>query len=318
MSTLTPHGPAWVAIRQHRPALWTALLLMVLAVGGWIAARVWVGSTGFMASCGKGCGFSTNAAGWFRWAENYVAGTTILLPLLVAAFTAGPLIARELASGTYRLAWTQSVSPARWLAVRLACAAALATAGTVLLVITFRWSRSYTQTAPEASTLSPLSWDDREAFPAMGPTAVGYVLLAVAVGALAAVLVRRTLPAMAAGLVATAGVGLFFAWMRPHLWPTLTVEGKGMGTALTDASQPWIVQYGVILADGSRMNSEECWDMGYAKSPCGSRSPDLIGFADYHPTSHFWPLQLVETGIVLLLAAACVFAAFKVLRRLHG
>ncbi|MFC8825085.1 ABC transporter permease [Streptomyces sp. NPDC057137] len=317
MSTLTPRGPAWVAIRQNRPALWTALLITVLAVGCWIAARVWVGSTGFVVSCGKGCDASTNAAGWFRWAENYVAGTAILLPLLVAAFTAGPLIARELASGTYRLAWTQSVSPARWLAVRLACAAAVATAGTVLLVVTFRWSRSYTLSEPYASMFTSLSWDDREAFPAMGLTAVGYVLLAVAVGALAAVLVRRTLPAMAVGLVATGGVGLLFAWVRPYLWPTLTAERKGMG-AVADSSHPWIVQRGVVLADGSRMTQEECWDMGYAKSPCGSESPDLVNFADYHPTSHLWPLQLVETGIVLLLAAACVFAAFKVLRRIHG
>lgn len=317
MSALTPRGPAWVALRQHRPALWTALLVVVLAIGGAIAARVWVGSAGFMVSCGKGCGASTTAAGWFRWAENYVGGTAILLPLLVAAFTAGPLIARELESGTYRLAWTQSVSPARWLAVRLVCGAAVATAGTVLLVITFRWSMAHTLSEPYASMLSPLSWDDREAFPAMGATAVGYVLLAVAVGALAAVLVRRTLPAMAAGLVATAGVGLFFAWVRPYLWPTLTAERKGMG-AVADSSHPWIVQQGVVLADGSRMTREECWDMGYSKSPCGSASPDLISFADYHPTSHFWPLQLVETGIVLVLTAACVFAAFKVLRRIHG
>ncbi|MFD4142619.1 MULTISPECIES: hypothetical protein [unclassified Streptomyces] len=37
-----------------------------------------------------------------------------------------------------------------------------------------------------------------------------------------------------------------------------------------------------------------------------------------HPTSHFWPLQLVETGIVLTLTAALTTAAFVVLRRRHG
>lgn len=41
-------------------------------------------------------------------------------------------------------------------------------------------------------------------------------------------------------------------------------------------------------------------------------------YHDYHPASHFWPLQLVETGILLALAALAVFAAFRVLRRLHG
>lgn len=41
-------------------------------------------------------------------------------------------------------------------------------------------------------------------------------------------------------------------------------------------------------------------------------------FAEVHPASHYWPLQLVETGILLALAALAVFAAFRVLRRLHG
>ncbi|WP_405615911.1 ABC transporter permease [Streptomyces sp. NBC_01508] len=314
MSALTPRGPAWVAVRQHRPALWTALLVVVFAIGCWGAARVWVGSAGFTVSCGKGCAASTEAAGWFHWAESYVAGTTVLLPLLVVVFTAGPLIARELESGTYRLAWTQSVSPARWLAVRLACVAAVAIAATVLLVVTFRWSRHHTLNEPDADLYSSLFWGDRTVFPAMGVTAVGYILLAVSVGALAALIVRRTLPAMAVGLVATAGVGLFFAWVRPHLWPALTAEGADV----RDGSHLWFVQQGVLLPDGSRMTREQCWDMGYSKSPCGQESPALTPFSDYHPESHFWPLQLVETGLVLLLAAACVFAAFKVLRRVHG
>ncbi|MEK8144329.1 hypothetical protein NKH18_28275 [Streptomyces sp. M10(2022)] len=41
-------------------------------------------------------------------------------------------------------------------------------------------------------------------------------------------------------------------------------------------------------------------------------------FYDYHPASHFWPLQLVETGILLVLAALAVALAFRVLRRRHG
>ncbi|WP_405797536.1 ABC transporter permease [Streptomyces sp. NBC_01506] len=318
MSTLTPRGPAWVAVRQHRLALWTALLVVILAVGCWVSARIWVGSAGFEVSCGKGCRATTNAAGWFGWAENYLAGTAVLLPLLVVAFTAGPLIARELDSGTYRLAWTQSVSPARWLAIRLVCAAVVATAGTVLLVIIFRGSRSYIDSEPLGALYPSMFWGDTGAFPALGVTAVGYVLLAVAVGALAAVLVRRTLPAMAAGLVATAGVGLLFTRVRPHLWPTLTAEGDAMGGPQADSAGTWITQRGVVLPDGSRMTYEQCWDMGLSKSPCDPHTANVSGFVDYHPEGHFWPLQLVETGLVLLLAAACVFAAFKVLRRVHG
>jgi hypothetical protein len=37
-----------------------------------------------------------------------------------------------------------------------------------------------------------------------------------------------------------------------------------------------------------------------------------------HPASHFWPLQLVETGIVLAVAALATAAAFALLRRRTG
>ncbi|MEV8424012.1 ABC transporter permease [Streptomyces niveus] len=318
MSTLTPRGPVWVAVRQHRPALWTALLLMVLSVGCVVAARVWVGSAGAMVSCGKGCSYGTTASGWFRWAENYVGGAAVLLPLVVVAFTAGPLIARELESGMYRLAWTQSVSPARWLTVRLAGAAVIATAGAVLLAATLRWSRSYSQDFVLLSMAR--SWSGREVYPALGVTVVGYVLLAVAVGALAAVILRRTLLAMAAGLAATGGVSLFFAWVRPNLWPLVKTEGGVEASPFTASSDPWIVREGVVLADGSQMTYQQCLDMGFSKSPCEPGTPLTAAthFYEYHPESHFWPLQLVETGIVLVLAAACVFAAFKVLGRRHG
>lgn len=34
----------------------------------------------------------------------------------------------------------------------------------------------------------------------------------------------------------------------------------------------------------------------------------------YHPESHFWPLQLVESALVLTLAAAAIVSAFALLR----
>lgn len=88
----------------------------------------------------------------------------------------------------------------------------------------------------------------------------------------------------------------------------------------TTSPDPWIVREGVILADGSRMTYTQCLDMGFSKSPCAPDTASTAGthFFEYHPDSHFWPLQLVETGIVLLLATACVFGAFKVLGRRHG
>ncbi|MBC2865717.1 hypothetical protein [Streptomyces mexicanus] len=41
-------------------------------------------------------------------------------------------------------------------------------------------------------------------------------------------------------------------------------------------------------------------------------------YAVYHPQSHFWPLQLTETGIVLAVTVLATAAAFTVLRRRTG
>lgn len=315
MSALTLRGTAWVAGRQHRAALWTVLLVTGLVIGCAIAARIWITTEEPVAGCGQrwkqACAAFASAAGWFEWAEKLVAATVVLLPLLVVALTAGPLIARELETGTYRLAWSQSVSPARWLAARLTGAAVLAAGSTALLVVTFLWSRSYTR----GDSLTARYWEGGGfAYPAMGVAGVSYAVLAVAVGALAAVLVRRTLLAMGAGAVATAGVAVLLAVVRSHLWPVVSARG----TLPEAANNSWVTQQGVILADGSRVTIEQCWDMGFSKSPCAPDTPDVTRFFDYHPAAHFWPLQLVETGIVLAVAAACVFAAFKVLGRQHG
>ncbi|WP_155058920.1 hypothetical protein [Streptomyces blattellae] len=41
-------------------------------------------------------------------------------------------------------------------------------------------------------------------------------------------------------------------------------------------------------------------------------------YADYHPASHYWPLQLTATAIVLAVAAAAALAAFRLVRRRTG
>lgn len=37
-------------------------------------------------------------------------------------------------------------------------------------------------------------------------------------------------------------------------------------------------------------------------------------YVDYHPATHYWPTQSIETAVVLALAALALWAAFAVLR----
>ena len=63
----------------------------------------------------------------------------IVVPGIIGIFWGAPLVARELETGTFRLAWTQSVTRTRWLAVKLAVVglASMAVAGLLSLMVTW-------------------------------------------------------------------------------------------------------------------------------------------------------------------------------------
>ncbi len=73
----------------------------------------------------------------------YLLGVAVLyvVPALIGIFWGAPLVARELETGTFRLAWNQSVTRTRWLAVKLGLIglASMAAAGLFSLMVTW-WS----------------------------------------------------------------------------------------------------------------------------------------------------------------------------------
>ncbi|MGY4906032.1 ABC transporter permease [Streptomyces sp. 900116325] len=313
-------GPVRVLLRQHRRALWVAGALLVLGVAVVVGLRIWVAVASSAERCADGdttrCGDGSYLPTYARTAtENYLAsgGTAVLLLAgLVGVFVAGPLIARELESGTFRLAWAQSASPAQWLAARLALPAALATAGMTVLVLVYRWGRSYLLENPYPSGLT---WSAQGVYPAIGPVVFGYALLAVAVGALCAVVVRRTVLSMSLTALVLGTVMLGFGKRRYELWPTVRYLGRDHPTGDT-----WHIESGMLTASGKEIYWKDCFGAGSPESftGCLRNRGGITDFGDYHPASHFWPLQLVETGILLVLAAAAVALAFRVLRRRHG
>ncbi|MFE4373513.1 ABC transporter permease [Streptomyces sp. NPDC056835] len=322
MSTSTLRGPVWVAVRQHRRVLWAATALLVLTALILLYQR-YSATSAASDFAGTGCSVqvtTTDCGGTVRgfldaqldlhnWL-GYTGVVLFVLPGVVGAFVAGPVIGRELESGTYKLAWTQSVSPARWLMSKLAVPVAWTVVGCTALVVLYRWSRFQ---GPEG--VYTVHWYDKLGFAGLGPLPIAYGLLGIALGALAGLLVRRTLLAMSATALAVGGAMLaMITWVRPYLWPIETITGDGR----LPGPSAWTLQDGVILASGERMTREQCGATDWASSPCRDLLEGRARFTDYHPASHFWPLQLMETGIVLVVAAAVAFAAFRVLRRSHA
>jgi hypothetical protein len=297
-------------LRLHRPALivWGAF---VAALIGWL---VWLNTV--TSSVGERerayCDQheTCNILNMLNYSERtvYVATLVCYSSLAVAAWAGAALIGRELESGTAQLAWTQSVSPARWLTAKLAVPALLLTLGCTALVLAYRWGWSAHPGMRDGD------WTSATTFVARGPATVAYALCALAVGALTALVLRRTLPALGVSLAAM-GV-LYFALerFREHLWPAVTRVTATEGLWPRHA---WQVATGTIR-NGHRVantGSPPCEGNPAQVRQCAADLHITGYYQVYHPQSHYWPLHLVETCIVLAVAALATVLAFRLLPR---
>ncbi|MFJ9662798.1 ABC transporter permease [Streptomyces griseoflavus] len=316
----TATGPAhaprqlrWL-LRLHRPALLAGAALVLLTGAG----LLWLGGPLADASAAawkqynacaydERCSYDQDAVIRYKDVYNYTTYAVLAVPVLVAAWAGGSLTGREMESGTARLAWTQGVSPARWLASRLALPAALAFAATGLLTLLHRLA--WTGTEDRIDTA--LVWDHYPTFYANGTLPAALALAGLAIGVLAGLLLRRAVAALA---VATAALGALWAAVHtalPHLWPAVTKV-----TSLREGPRGegiWAGQ-GVLTADGDRLDAPCLTSM---LPGCETTLSDMgaVGFyRDFHPAAHYWPLHLVASGIVLAVAALLAYAAFRLLR----
>ena len=148
----------------------------------------------------------------------------LVVPVLIGMFWGAPLAARELESGTFRLAWTQGRTRWQWLVGKLVVVglSSVVTVGLLSVMTTWWWSPI---NKANPNRFSP------GLFGIFGVTPVGYVAFAVAIGLLAGLVLRRTLPAMVTTLVAfiAARVVVSF-WVRPHFASPVS-EAVALNTA---------------------------------------------------------------------------------------
>jgi hypothetical protein len=333
----------WMTWRQFRAqAIAAGAILLALAIAA--------GLTGAgLASDFNGAGLNTCHASCAQDATNFVStlrgssyellfygGIVVmyLAPALIGLFWGAPLIARELETGTYRLAWNQSVTRSRWTLAKLGIGglASVAVAGLLSLMIT--WWASPINTALNyggsgssqlSSRMEPLL------FAARGVAPLGYAAFAFTLGVTLGILLRRTIPAMALTLVLFAAVQFLMPTLvRPHLLPAehvtapynpgrggeLMIGNGGQMTLVQDATIPgaWVISNVTIDPAGNVFTgpaTSAC--LGEANSPCINwlASKHLRQFVTYQPASRFWPLQGIELAIYLAasagLAGACAW-----------
>jgi hypothetical protein len=263
----------------------------------------------------------------------------LLTPALVGLFFGAPVVARELETGTYRLAWTQSVTRLRWMVVKFAL---LGLAGSVLAgglsLMAAWWANPIDITNQNRFTPS--------LFGILGIVPFGYGLFAFALGATTGLVFRKTLPAMATTLVGFTGTRLAVTyWARPHFEAPLRLSeplGPGMGFGFFSTSSglsvtvgppsianAWPLTAEIVDKAGSAPTSaflsKVCPGLAGPNQPIGriaggahtrpvaggSMHSCIANLASkfhavitYQPASRYWPFQIYETALFVLLALA--------------
>ena len=313
-----PHLLRWL-LRLHRTALlvWVVLVLvlagLLLWLGGPLTDAAAEGWKQYHACASGGCVYDPSAVGRYKDWYTYTTIAVLAVPFLVAAWAGATLTSRELEHGTAQLAWTQSVSPARWLAAKLAVPAVLVTVGSGLLVGLHHWAWS---TGQGRRLDSAKNWYDIGTYAANGTATAAMALAALVIGALFGLLKRNSLASLVGSLLATAFLWSVMAIATPHLWPTVT-KVSSLKNNVPQGSGI-VVDQGLLTSTGAHIADPHCGaiDKGcqtlYAKL-------DAVGYYnDYHPQSHYWPLQLTATAIILAVTAALTVAAFALLKRRFG
>ncbi len=332
----------WLQLRLQLRIAVAALLALaaVLAVTGPHLASLYADSG--ISGCHAGtCGtaastFLGRLAATSPYPIMYVLGIGLIIaaPAIIGIFWGAPLIARELETRTFVLAWTQSITRTRWLAIKLALTGLAAMAVTETLSLMYAWwadpigkaiglGGSQSWQFPGVFSQGRLSF---VIFATHGITPLGYAAFGFALGTAAGALIRRAVPAIAVTLVIFAVVQVSMPlWVRPHLIPPDRTVASGpaffeaaamsVGTLKASAvpGQPeaWILASGPINAAGQPVRAipPSCLSPSAGKGG----SPDLgacmarRGIREaitYQPASRYWPFQWIETGMFLVLAAA--------------
>ncbi|MER5476616.1 hypothetical protein ABT026_06490 [Streptomyces sp. NPDC002734] len=340
--TKAPGGTAWAVYRVHRWALWVWIAYVALGA----AALLWAwgpavndlaaqleacppSATTAPPACPGGLSDSFDAMEVYSGALRLGFYLIVLAPLLVGAWASASLTAREEETGTTRLAWSQSVAPARWLTAALALPAVAVTAGMALLLALYRLAHQAGERTNLALFRGARSRWAEDIFTGTGVVMVPRMLCAVAVGVLLGLLLRRTLASLGAGVALMTFGTAWFLEQRQLLWPAEIRFGYKLGAPSPrwySADDEWPIDSGAVTASGDRVGyNGSCLDAVHPSEGPAGDAGDFYAclkeqgltdvWATYHPTSHFWPLQLVESGIWLAVAALAVILSYRVLRR---
>jgi len=229
---------------------------------------------------------------------------------LMGVLLAAPLVL-ELDQGTYRLAWTQSLTPRRWLTTRIGLLVIGSIACGAVLIALGTWWRHPLDAL--AGRVSPDQFDLEGVLP------IAYTLLAAAAVLAVGTVTRRT------GLAVAGGFGVYL--VARLLSPTIRQQLIAPVHSLTPAPhapvgifKAWVISQGFTDAHGHSIPGgvpNSCFNGQNSLSDSCLVNHHVFQNIVYEPASRFWTLQGAEAGIFIALSLALLaLAAWWINRRI--
>jgi hypothetical protein len=312
---IAPVGLPWVTWRQHRVAVGAATVvfggisLYLLLYGHSMHSEFQrLGLTTCGSLTGSACQpplsiFEHHYQGPAMFLPRFIE----FLPAVIGVFIGAPLVARELETGTYRFAWTQSRNRGRWVATKMGIIAP------ALVVVALGFSALYTWWfQPWEPIMGRMG--SGETYEVTGVVFASRTLFAFTLGVLLGALIRRTVPAM----FATAAAFLAVAWPSViYLRPLIDkpVAAPANSNAITDNG--WTISNWYQDAAGHRV-SPAAIDRLVRQSRGSTGSIDgflaqhgLTQWTSYQPNGRFWHFQTIEGAIYTVLAVGLAMLATR-------
>ncbi|MEV0405303.1 ABC transporter permease subunit [Actinoallomurus sp. NPDC050550] len=322
----------WLTWRQHRAQALAGLVLIGLAAllflpyGHAIRSSYTqhgIGPCLLQDTGGDHCQSAMNAfMDQFNDIANHLSTWFSPLPGLIGAIVGASVLAREYEHGTWRLAWTQAVPRIRWLTVKILLVGAGIVAVTAALSAVFTWFRSPVDQV--SGRFAP------GAFDLEGLSLTGYTLFAFAVGVLAGLLLRRTVPAIVAAFAAFMAVRLPVEfWLRQRYQTPITqvlppTVNRTMGPRAipTSPGTPrWVLGQDLVDKTGHPISAalenkiSQRPFHGSAEGDAYLRGLGLHLRVVYQPASRFWTFQIIEAALFIGLAAVLLCVSVRLLSR---
>jgi hypothetical protein len=304
----------WLTWRQLRSE-YIALTAMMALLAGTIAATgiAMRGFEGGIACLSAQAAPTCGGQGDFVRAFGTLfelSGWLNVVPLIIGVFVGAPLVAREVERGTHMLAWTQSVTRARWISFKLVSVVALAAVVGGVFALVMTWWRQPWDLIGSSFTAA--------GFDLEGVMPVDYSVFAVSLGVLTGTIIGRTLPAMAVTLVGFLAVRLPIEFLlRPHFMTPVTAIG------VTNAAPAgaWLLDQGLVDSHGHQVflsQAMQLCNLALTSDPkqagvCLARY-GIHASVVYQPADRFWPFQLIEGGAYAALSLVCLAVAIAWIR----